>query len=62
MTTKTLTRLMIAALLALSAHAYAAETPIQVAMEDGKPTAQFKMGDFRCALQNDEIRCTPATK
>ena len=38
------------------------ETPIQVAMEDGKPTAQFKVGDSRCVLQNDQIRCTPVGK
>jgi hypothetical protein len=62
MTTKTLTKLLIAALLAGSAAAYAEETPIQVAMEDGKPTAQFNVGDSRCVLQNDQIRCTPAGK
>jgi len=62
MTAKTLTKLLIAALLAGSASVYAAETPIQVAMEDGKPTAQFKMGEFRCVLQDDEIRCMPVGK
>ena len=62
MTTKTLTSLLIAALLAAAASVYAAETPIQVAMEDGKPAAQFKMGDSRCVLQNDEIRCMPVGK
>jgi hypothetical protein len=62
MTTKTLTKLLIAALLAGSAAAYAQETPIQVAMEDGKPSAQFDVGDSRCVLKNDQIRCTPVTK
>jgi len=62
MTTKTLSKLIIAALLAGSAAAYADEAPIQVAMEDGKPTAQFKMGDSRCVLKNDQIRCTPVSK
>lgn len=62
MTTKTFAKLMIAALLAGSAAAYADETPIQIAMEDGKTTAQFKMGDSRCVLKNDQIRCTPVTK
>ena len=62
MTTKTLTKLLIAALLAGSVAGYAAETPIQVAMEDGKPTAQFNVGDSRCVLQNDQIRCTPVTR
>ena len=60
--TKTLTHLLIAALLAGSCAAYAQETPIQVAMEDGKPTAQFHVGDSRCVLQNDQIRCTPVGK
>ena len=62
MTTKTLTKLLIAALLAGSAAVYAEETPIQVAMEDGKPTAQFNVGDSRCVLQGDQVRCTPVTK
>ena len=62
MTTKTLAKLMIAALLAGSAAAYADETPIQIAMEDGKTTAQFKMGDSHCVLKNDQIRCTPVSK
>ena len=52
----------IAALLAGSCAAYAQETPIQVAMEDGKTTAEFKVGDSRCLLVDDEIRCTPVGK
>ena len=53
----------IAALLAGSCAAYATqETPIQVAMEDGKTTAQFKVGDSRCLLVDDQIRCTPVGK
>jgi hypothetical protein len=62
MTTKTLTNLLIAALLAGSAAAYADETPIQIAMEGGKAVAQFKVGDSRCVLKNDQIRCTPVGK
>jgi hypothetical protein len=62
MTTKTLTNLLIAALLAASAAAYADETPIQMAMEDGKAVAQFKVGDSRCVLVDDQIRCTPLGK
>lgn len=62
MTTKTLTELIIAAVLAGSAAAYADETPIQVAMEDGKAVAQFKVGDSRCTLIDDQVRCTPVTK
>jgi NAD(P)-dependent dehydrogenase (short-subunit alcohol dehydrogenase family) len=52
----------IAALLAGSCAAYAQETPIQVAIKDGKTTVQFKVGDSRCLLVNDEIRCTPVGK
>jgi hypothetical protein len=58
-----LSNLMIAALLASSCAAYGSqETPIQVAIKDGKTTAQFKVGDSRCLLVDDEIRCTPAGK
>ena len=53
---------VIAALLAGSCAAHAQETPIQVAMEDGKTTAQFTVGDSRCVLVDDEIRCTRAVK
>ena len=62
MTTKTLNHLLIAVLLAGSAAAYADETPMQVAMEDGKAVVQFKVGDSRCVLVNDQIRCTPVGK
>ena len=58
-----LSNLMIAALLASSCAAYGSqETPIQVAMQDGKTTAQFTVGDSRCVLVDDEIRCTRAVK
>ena len=62
MTTKTLSNLLIAALLAGSAAAYADEAPIQVAMQEGKAVAQFKIGDSRCVLKDDLIRCMPVTK
>ena len=62
MMTKTLSNLLIAALLAGCAAAYADETPIQMAMEDGKAVAQFKVGDSRCVLVDDQIRCTPLGK
>jgi hypothetical protein len=62
MTTKTLTKLLIAALLAGSTAAYADQASIQIAMEDGKQTAQFKVGDSRCVLRDDEIRCIPLGK
>jgi serine/threonine protein phosphatase PrpC len=62
MTSKHLTKILIAALLATAAVAHADEAPIQIAMEDGKAVAQFKVGDSRCVLKNDQIRCTPLTK
>ena len=57
-----LLRVAIAAFLAGSCSAYAQETPIQVAIKDGQTIAQFRVGDSRCLLVNDEIRCTPVGK
>jgi serine/threonine protein phosphatase PrpC len=37
---------------------YAVERPIQAAMKSGESVAEFKIGDSRCALVDDEIRCT----
>ena len=62
MTTKTLTSLLIGALLAVAASAYADESPIQVAMEDGKTRAQFSVGDSRCVLVDDQVLCTRIAK
>jgi len=62
MTTKTLTSLLIGALLAVAAPAYADQSPIQVAMEDGKTVAQFKVGDSHCMLVDDQIRCSRIAK
>ncbi len=61
MTTKLLTSLLMAALFASSA-AFAADTTIQVSMVDGKQQAQFKVGDARCVLVDDQVRCTPLGK
>ena len=58
MNTKTLTQLLLAIVLAGSAAAYAIERPIRVAIEDGKSVAQFKIGDSRCVLIDDQILCT----
>ncbi|HTS53103.1 MAG TPA: hypothetical protein VMH26_07505 [Burkholderiales bacterium] len=60
MSTKTLTKLLSAALLAGCAAAHACESPIRVAIENGKTVAQFKVGDSRCSLVDDRIRCAPA--
>ena len=62
MTSKHLTKILIAALLATAAIAHADEAPILIAMEEGNAVAQFKVGDSRCVLKNDQIRCTPLTK
>ena len=56
-TTKILKSLLIATLLGCAA-AHAADDSIQVAMEDGKAIAQFKIGDSRCVLIDGQIRCT----
>ena len=60
MTTKLLTTLLMAALLASSAAF--ADSAIQVSMIDGKQQAQFKVGDARCVLVDDQIRCTPVAQ
>jgi hypothetical protein len=61
-TAKILKSWLIAALLA-SASAHAADqSPIQVAMEDGKAIALFKIGDSSCTLIDGQIRCTLSTK
>ncbi len=62
MTTKTLTSLLIGALLAAAASAHADESRIQVAMEEGKTRAQFSVGDSRCVLVDDQVRCTRIAK
>ena len=61
MTSNGLKSLWMAALLACGS-AVAADNVIQVSNEQGKPMAQFKLGDSRCVLQNDQIRCTPLSK
>ena len=60
-TAKILKSLLIAALLS-SAVAHADQTPIVIALEDGKQVASFKVGDFDCVLKDAQIRCAPATK
>jgi serine/threonine protein phosphatase PrpC len=58
-TTKLLNSLLISALLAsVSAHA-AEQQPIVIALEEGKQIASFNVGDSRCVLKNDQIRCAP---
>jgi len=57
MTTKTLQALLITALLA-SVSAFADQS-IQVSVVNGKQQASFGVGDSKCVLVNDVIKCTP---
>ena len=57
MTTKTLQALLIAALLA-SVSAFADQS-IQVSVVNGKQQASFSVGDSKCVLSNDVIKCVP---
>jgi hypothetical protein len=57
MTTKTLQALLIGALLASSAAF--ADQSIEVSVVNGKQQAAFSVGDSKCVLVNDAIRCTP---
>ena len=55
-TTKLLKSLLITALLA-SVTSRAEQQPIVIAIEEGKQIASFKIGDSRCVLKDDQIRC-----
>jgi hypothetical protein len=57
MTTKTLQALLIAALPG-SVSAFADQT-IEVSVVNGKQQAAFSVGDSKCVLVNDAIKCTP---
>jgi hypothetical protein len=57
MTTKILQSLLIGAL--LSASAAFADSGIQVSTANGKQQADFSLGDSKCVLVNETIRCTP---
>jgi hypothetical protein len=57
MTTKTLQALLIGAL--LSASAAFADSAIEVSVVAGKQEAKFSIGDSKCVLVNDVIKCAP---
>jgi hypothetical protein len=57
MTTPTLKALLITALLA-SGAAFADQS-IEVSVVNGKQQAIFSLGDSKCVLVNDVIKCTP---
>jgi hypothetical protein len=56
-TTKTLQALLIGALLASSAAF--ADSTIQVDVVGGKQQAKFSIGDAKCVLVDEQIRCMP---
>ncbi len=58
MTTKTLQALLIGALLSASTAAFA-DSSIEVNVVAGKQEAKFSIGDARCVLVNDVIKCAP---
>ena len=58
MNAKTLNRLLLGVALAGSAAVYAIEQPIQSTTKGGERVTEFKIGDSRCALVDDQIRCT----
>jgi hypothetical protein len=57
MTTRTLKALLIAAL--LSSTAALADQTIEIDVVNGKQQASFKVGDSKCVLVNDVIKCAP---
>jgi hypothetical protein len=57
MTTKIAQLLLVGALFGASG-AYA-DGSIEPRTVDGKPQASFSLGDSKCLLVNDTIRCTP---
>jgi hypothetical protein len=57
MTTKTLQALLIGAL--LSASAAFADSSIEVSVVGGKQEAKFSIGDSKCVLVNEVIKCSP---
>jgi hypothetical protein len=56
-TTKTLQALLIGALLASSAAF--ADTSIQIDVVAGKQQAKFSIGDAKCVLVDEQIKCMP---
>jgi serine/threonine protein phosphatase PrpC len=60
MTSKLLKALLIATL--MSSAAALADDKIVVSVVDGNSHAVFKVGDARCVLADDEIRCSPLNK
>ncbi len=60
-TNRVLKGLLIAALL-VSGLAQAGDNAIRVSDEAGQRVARFTVGDSRCVLKDDQVRCTPVSK
>jgi len=60
-TNRVLKGLLIAALL-VSGVAHGGDSAIRVSHEAGQPVARFTIGDSRCVLKDDQVRCTPVSK
>jgi hypothetical protein len=45
-----------------SGVAWAGDNAIRVSDEQGGRVAQFKVGDSRCVLKDDQVRCVPISK
>ncbi|HTS52175.1 MAG TPA: hypothetical protein VMH26_02785 [Burkholderiales bacterium] len=53
--------LFIVALFA-SGATWGGDSAVRVSNEQGKPVAQFNIGDSRCVLKDDLVRCTRISK
>jgi hypothetical protein len=53
--------LLIATLL-VSGVAHGGDNAIRVSDEAGQRVARFTIGDSRCVLKDDQVRCTPVSK
>jgi len=56
-----LTTLLLSAVV-FSVTAHAADKAIRIGAQDGKPVAQFTVGDSDCVLKDDRIQCTPNSR
>ena len=62
MTTARMLKTLLLAAALFTAGTSAAGNTITIAAEDGKPVAQFTLGDSNCVLKDDQIHCTPTGK
>jgi hypothetical protein len=56
---KTFQALLIGTLLSAAASAFAADSSIELSVVAGKQEAKFSLGDSKCVLVNEVIRCAP---